>query len=102
MTHVAKGKGIPPFLILYVADHPDTSAQARRLAKALKESEIPVIAFGAKETNHSKLNENLGTPNDPATLAISAIVLLAMALAAAYIPAMRASRLDPIQALRHE
>ena len=70
VTHVAKGKGIPPFLILYVADHPDTSAQARRLAKALKESEIPAVAFGAKETNHSKLNDNLGTPNDPATKAV--------------------------------
>lgn len=70
VTHVAKGKGIPPFLILYVADHPDTSAQARRLAKALKDSEIPAQAFGAKETNHSKLNDNLGTPNDPATKAV--------------------------------
>lgn len=70
VTHVAKGKGIPPFLILYVADHPDTSAQARRLAKVLKESEIPAIAFGAKETNHSKLNDNLGTPGDPATKAV--------------------------------
>ncbi len=27
VTHVAKDKGIPPFLILHVADHPDTSAQ---------------------------------------------------------------------------
>ena len=24
VTHVAKGKGIPPFLILHVAEHPDT------------------------------------------------------------------------------
>ena len=31
VTHVARDKGIPPFLILYVADHPDTSAQAQRL-----------------------------------------------------------------------
>jgi arylformamidase len=70
VTHVAKGKGIPPFLILFVGDHPDTGAQARRLAKVLKESEIPAIAFGAKETNHSKLNDNLGTPGDPATKAV--------------------------------
>lgn len=41
-------------------------------------------------------------PNDPATLAASAAVLLAMALGAAYIPAARASRVDPIRALRHE
>src|SRR6185503_16017984 len=31
VTHVAKGKGIPPFLILHVSGHPDVSAQARRL-----------------------------------------------------------------------
>ena len=33
VTHVAKDKGIPPFLILHVADHPDTTAQAQRLAQ---------------------------------------------------------------------
>jgi len=74
VTHVAKGKGIPPFLILYVADHPDTSAQARRLSKVLKESEIPALAFGAKDTNHSKLNDNLGVTGDPATKALEDFV----------------------------
>jgi arylformamidase len=78
VTHVAKGKGIPPFLILYVADHPDTSAQARRLAKVLKESEISTVAFGAKETNHSRLNENLGTPDDPATKAVDEFTAAAL------------------------
>ena len=29
VTHVARGKGIPPFLILYVAGHPDVAAQAQ-------------------------------------------------------------------------
>ena len=33
VTHVAKDKGIPPFLILHVADHPDTTAQAQRLGQ---------------------------------------------------------------------
>jgi predicted permease len=41
-------------------------------------------------------------PNDPATLAGATAVLVAMALGAAYIPALRASRVDPIRALRHE
>ncbi len=74
VTHVAKGKGIPPFLILYVADHPDTTAQARRLAAVLKDAEIPVLAFGAKDTNHTKLNDNLGTADDPATKALDAFL----------------------------
>ncbi|GIW78476.1 MAG: hypothetical protein KatS3mg105_0283 [Gemmatales bacterium] len=67
VTHVAKGKGIPPFLILHVAGHPDTTAQARRLANVLKKAEIPVTVFAARETTHRKLNADLGLPEDPAT-----------------------------------
>lgn len=67
VTHVAKGKGIPPFLILHVAGHPDTSAQAKRLGAMLQEAEIPVKVFGARETTHNKLNADLGLPDDPAT-----------------------------------
>ncbi|HLJ91704.1 MAG TPA: alpha/beta hydrolase [Gemmataceae bacterium] len=70
VTHVAKDKGIPPFLILYVADHPDTSAQAQRLGNALKAAGVPVTLFGARESNHNKLNADLGLPNDPATKAL--------------------------------
>jgi acetyl esterase/lipase len=67
VTHVAQGKGIPPFLILHVAGHPDVTAQARRLGAVLKEAEIPVQVFGARETTHNKLNDDLGLPDDPAT-----------------------------------
>jgi acetyl esterase/lipase len=74
VTHIAKDKGIPPFLILYVADHPDTSAQARRLASVLKDSGIPATLFGAKETNHNRLNDNLGVVDDPATKALDAFL----------------------------
>jgi acetyl esterase/lipase len=70
VTHVAKGKGIPPFLILHVADHPDTSAQAERLEVVLKDAGIPTRRPAARETNHSKLNENLGLPDDPPTKAL--------------------------------
>jgi len=41
-------------------------------------------------------------PNDPRTLALAAAVLLSAALAAGYAPARRASRIDPLVALRHE
>jgi acetyl esterase/lipase len=67
VTHVAKGKGIPPFLILHVAGHPDVTAQARRLANVLQAVEVPTSVFGARETTHSKLNADLGLPDDPAT-----------------------------------
>lgn len=70
VTHIAKGKGIPPFLILHVAGHPNTTAQARRLGAILKASEIPVRVFGARETTHRKLNSVLGLPDDPATEAL--------------------------------
>lgn len=67
VTHVAKGKGIPPFLILHVAGHPDVTAQAKRLGAVLQEAGIPATVFGARETTHSKLNADLGLPDDPAT-----------------------------------
>ncbi|MEI9978110.1 MAG: ABC transporter permease [Edaphobacter sp.] len=41
-------------------------------------------------------------PTDPATFIPAALLLLAIALAAGYGPARRASRIDPMQALRHE
>ncbi len=42
------------------------------------------------------------SPRDPLTLAAVAVLLTAMAAAATYIPARRASRLDPMDVLRHE
>jgi arylformamidase len=70
VNHVAREKGISPFLLLYVADHPDTSAQAKRLAAVLSEAGISAKLFGAKDTEHSKINENLGLPDDPSTKAM--------------------------------
>lgn len=41
-------------------------------------------------------------PYDAATLVMATATLAAVALAASYLPALRASKLDPLEALRHE
>jgi predicted lysophospholipase L1 biosynthesis ABC-type transport system permease subunit len=41
-------------------------------------------------------------PNDPAALAAAVLILVSAALAAGYLPARSASRIDPMAALRHE
>lgn len=74
VTHVAKDKGIPPFLILHVAEHPDTSAQAQRLGNAFKDAGLPATVFGGRETTHNKINADLGLPDDPATKALLAFL----------------------------
>ncbi|WP_169974608.1 alpha/beta hydrolase [Tautonia rosea] len=67
VTHVAKNRGIPPFLILYFSGNPETRAQALCLEAALKDAEIPVTTYGKGDSNHSRLNDDLGEPEDPVT-----------------------------------
>ena len=67
VTHVARNKGIPPFLILHIAGHPDTTAQARRLAAVLEAAEVPVKVVAGRETTHASINDNIGAPDDPVT-----------------------------------
>jgi predicted permease len=42
------------------------------------------------------------TPTDPVTIAVGAAIMLAVAAIAGYIPARRASAVDPMDALRHD
>jgi acetyl esterase/lipase len=67
VTHVVKGKHIPPFLILHVADHPETKAQSQRLAKVLQEAGVSAKAFPAEGKNHTTINADLGLPGDMPT-----------------------------------
>ena len=74
VTHVARGKGIPPFLILHIGGNPDTTAQARRMANVLEAAGIPVKVVVGREATHASLNDNIGTPGDPITKEVFAFV----------------------------
>ncbi len=67
VTHIAPDKGIPPFLILYFSGNPDTRIQALRLESELQRANFPARAFVKSDSNHSRLNNDLGLPDDPAT-----------------------------------
>lgn len=74
VTHVAKNQGIPPFLIIYVSSHPDTSVQAQRLHNVLQEHAVPSKLVGGRDTNHTLINDNLGKAGDPVTAELMAFV----------------------------
>jgi arylformamidase len=74
VTHVARNKGIPPFLILHIDGNPDTGAQARRLAAVLQAAGISAKVVAGRETTHASINDNIGAPNDPVTKELFAFV----------------------------
>ena len=78
VTHVAKNKGIPPFLILHIAANPDTGAQARRLAGVLEAAGISAKVVVGRETTHASINDNIGTAGDPVTKELFAFVAEAL------------------------
>ena len=78
VTHVARDKGIPPFLILHIAGHPDTTAQARRMANVLEAAGIPVKVVAGRETTHASINDNIGVAGDPVTKELFAFVAEAL------------------------
>jgi arylformamidase len=78
VTHVARDKGIPPFLILHIAGNPDTSAQARRMAAVLQAAGISAKVVAGSEATHASLNDNLGAANDPVTKELFAFVAEAL------------------------
>jgi predicted permease len=60
---------------------------------------LPAVAAGARIVRSYLFGVE---PHDPATVAGASILLLAIAVLAAWIPARRAMRVDPMVALRHE
>src|SRR5688572_24935282 len=78
VTHIAKNKGIPPFLILHIGGNPDTGAQARRMAAVLQTAGISAKVVAGRETTHASINDNIGVPNDPVTKEVLAFVAQAI------------------------
>jgi acetyl esterase/lipase len=74
VTYIAKGAHIPPFLILHVADHPDTKGQSQRLFQALQQAGVPAQIHPAEGKNHTTLNNDLGVPGDEPTRALFAFL----------------------------
>ncbi len=74
VRHVARGKGIPPFLLLHVADHPETTAQAHALLDSLQKAGVKASAFPGHGKNHNSLNDDLGKPGDEPTKALFGFV----------------------------
>jgi acetyl esterase/lipase len=70
VTHVTRGKALPPVLVLHVAGHPETTAQSQRLAQALTGAGVPAEAYAAAGKTHTTINSELGTPDDKPTAAL--------------------------------
>jgi acetyl esterase/lipase len=68
VTHVAKGKNIPPFLILHVAGHPETGGQSQRLVKELRAAGISATAYPSEGKTHGSINADLGKVDDKPTI----------------------------------
>jgi hypothetical protein len=58
---------------MHVAEHPDTSAQAQRLANVLQSAGVPVRIFAWEPANNN-INADAGIPDDPGTKALFDVV----------------------------
>jgi acetyl esterase/lipase len=70
ITYVGSVKSIPPFLILHVADRPDSTAQSRDLAKALEQAGVSATLVPGEGKTHGTINSELGLPNDKPSKAL--------------------------------
>lgn len=69
-THVAAGKGIPPFLILYVATRRDGRLQSTALANQLTAAGTPAKLVAAADKTHATISGDFGQPGDKPTEAV--------------------------------
>lgn len=64
IAHVERNKGIPPFLILHVADRRDGRIQSESLAKRLNEAGVGAEVVAAENKTHGSINREIGEPGD--------------------------------------
>jgi len=69
VAHVAKEKDIPAFLILHVADRPETKEQSHHFADALRAAGVAATVVAGEGKTHGTINSELWMPDDPPTKA---------------------------------
>jgi acetyl esterase/lipase len=74
ITHVAAGKGIPPFLILYVANRRDGKLQSTQLSEALTRAGVASKLFAAENKTHATISGDFGQTGDAPTEAVFAFL----------------------------
>lgn len=74
ITHIAANKGIPPYLILYVATRRDGQSQSTALAERLTAAGTPTKLVAAKDKTHATISGDFGQPGDPPTEAAFAFL----------------------------
>lgn len=67
ITHVAADRGIPPFLILPVAERPDSTAQSDALAAKLRNCGVEARVVRCSGQTHATINQQFGTAGHQAT-----------------------------------
>jgi hypothetical protein len=70
IEHVAPDKGIPPFLILHVADRPGSRLQAGWFARRLRDAETEATVVAIDDKSHVTINRDIGVADDPVTAAV--------------------------------
>lgn len=70
IAHASKGKGIPAFLILYVADRQDSRLQSEALAQQLESAGTSASVVAAEGKTHATINRELGEAGDAPTEAV--------------------------------
>jgi len=67
ITYVGKVQAIPSFLILHVADRPDSKIQSEQFAKTLKDAGVNAAVVPAEGKTHGTINSELGLATDKPT-----------------------------------